>query len=124
CLMLGDDDRARDLITAVVKIRPTNPWLTPEVPMLHSLTLEREGKMVEARAAYEESLRQSRRLRYILGEALALSVYAGIPTTLDPPEEMRRRYERAIEIFEKLKAKPLLDRTRQALERLDNATAT
>jgi tetratricopeptide (TPR) repeat protein len=110
--------RARELLERAASVPQAPPWIASEESILLSLLLEREGRMDEAREAYEESLRLSRKAEFSLGEALALSAIAGMETQLDGPEKMRARYVAAIAIFERLGATPLVERTQAALERL------
>jgi tetratricopeptide (TPR) repeat protein len=116
-LELGNEPRARELVALLETIPQGGPWSVVPMRIVKFILLGREGHVDEARAEYEATLDLTRRLDYPYGEALVLSALGGLASYPMDPEEWRSRLETALAIFERLGAKPLVERTRRALER-------
>jgi tetratricopeptide (TPR) repeat protein len=120
-LALGNEGRTRELVGVAQTLPQADPWSDVETQILKYILLGREGWEVEARAEYEAALELARRLEYPYGEALALSALGGLASYPMEEEEWEGRLDAALAIFRRLDAKPLIDRTQKALERVSSA---
>jgi class 3 adenylate cyclase/tetratricopeptide (TPR) repeat protein len=115
-LELGNETRARKLVARAETIPQDSPWTIVETRILKYILLGREGQVDEARAEYEETLDVARRLDYPYGEALTLSALGGLRSYPMEEKEWKDRLEAALAIFQRIGAKPLIERTQEALE--------
>jgi class 3 adenylate cyclase/tetratricopeptide (TPR) repeat protein len=120
-LELGQEELAEELLaSSFAQLRGPNMRALLVYPLrARAKLLTRQRRWEEATDVLEELLTLSRSVPYPYHEALALYEYGIMNVQRGEPQQARGRLEEALMIFQRLGARPYIERTERALNELD-----
>jgi class 3 adenylate cyclase/tetratricopeptide (TPR) repeat protein len=86
---------------------------------IHGMVQGHEQQWEQAEQAFGEAVSLARSMPYPYAEACAFYEWGTIHVQQGKPEQARQQLQEALEIFRRLGARPYVERTEQALEKLD-----
>jgi tetratricopeptide (TPR) repeat protein len=92
-----------------------------EALRIQGMVLTRRGRWEEAEASLRDAMTHAATMPYPYAEARALYGYGRMQSRRGAPDLAGERLQEALAIFQRLGAKPYLERTEQALAALDQA---
>jgi tetratricopeptide (TPR) repeat protein len=125
-LELGNVDRATHLVETVLqRARDQNARLALAIALpVQGLILSKQRQWQEAEKTLTEATALARSMPYPFGEASALYEWGRLDAARGEPQLARKHLEAALAIFQRLGARPYVERTERALQELKRRSPT
>jgi tetratricopeptide (TPR) repeat protein len=125
-LELGNVDRAAQLVETVLqRAHDQNARLALAIALpVQGLILSKQRQWQEAEETLTEATALARSMPYPFGEASALYEWGRLDAARGEPQLARKHLEAALAIFQRLGARPYVERTERALQELKRRSPT